>query len=96
MCFRFQRYHISNSGKQHISSKVNTSYRFLDYNSGHRSSNIRRGKKVFTNTSKINLYMTVIRTHGSGFYVGLASWAWFSNERYKTVTKRCLYSPARI
>ena len=37
-----------------------------------------------------------IRTHGSGSYVGLASWAWFSIERFKTVRKRCLYSPARI
>ena len=41
-----------------------------------------------------------IRTHGSGSCVGLASdwlrWAWFSIERFKTVTKRCLYSPARI
>ena len=37
-----------------------------------------------------------IRTHGSGSYVGLASWAWFSIERFKTVTKRCLYSPARM
>ena len=41
-----------------------------------------------------------IRTHGSGSYVGLPSdllrWAWFWIERFKTVTKRCLYSPARI
>ena len=39
---------------------------------------------------------SIIRTHGSGSYVGLASWAWFSSERFKTVTKHCLYSPARI
>ena len=37
-----------------------------------------------------------ILTHGSGSYVGLASWAWFSIERFITVTKRCLYSPACI
>ena len=37
-----------------------------------------------------------IRTHGSGSYVGLTSWAWFSIDRFITVTKRCLYSPARI
>ena len=37
-----------------------------------------------------------IRTHGSGSYVRLASWAWFSIERFKVVTKRFLYSPAHI
>ena len=47
-------------------------------------------------TSTLLIIYACIRTHGSGSYVGLASWAWFSNERYKTVTKRCLYSPARI
>ena len=30
-----------------------------------------------------------------GFNIGLASWAWFSFERCKTITKRCFYSPAR-
>ena len=38
--------------------------------------------------------LCIIRTHG--IYVRLASWAWFSIERFKTVAKRCLYSPVRI
>ena len=29
-----------------------------------------------------------IRTHGRGFYVGLAPWAWFSIKRLKTILKR--------
>ena len=37
-----------------------------------------------------------IRTHASRFYVGLAPWAWFSFERWKTIPKHCLYMPAGI
>ena len=43
-----------------------------------------------TARSCVNHIIRTHGTHGSGSYVGLASWAWFSNERYKTVTKRCL------
>ena len=42
------------------------------------------------------VYFDIIGTHGSGSYVGLASWAWFSIERFNTVTKRCLYSPVKV
>ena len=39
---------------------------------------------------------THIRTDGSGYYVGMAPWVWYSFKRLKMVTKRCLYSPASI
>ena len=42
------------------------------------------------------VFLNYIRTHGRGFYVGMAPRAWFSLERLKTITKSCLYSPARI
>ena len=43
-----------------------------------------------------SVFMPNIRTHSRESCVGMAPWAWFSFERLKTLTKRCLYSPARI
>ena len=55
------------------------------------------GKQNYAKTAiEMLLRYIYIRTHGSGSYVGLASWAWFLIECFKTVTKHCLYLPAHI
>ena len=56
-----------------------------------------RGPLPYGNVFKVSqARFVIISTHGRGYYVGMAPWAWFSFECLKTLMKRCLYLPARI